>query len=295
MEQELSAPSSGTLRHPMLIFIPARPRTGRRPLTMQRARRGRSALACAFALLPMLCVAGVAGADEPPGAGSGAPSPSARKEKLLYPDHATQRAPETFRVLFDTSEGEFLVEVTRAWAPLGADRFYNLVELGFYDDVAFFRVIAGLVAQFGINGDPKVSMMWRGAKMDDEPVVESNKRGYLSFAALPYPDSRSTQVFVNLKDNEYLDKMGFSPFGRVVEGMETLESVIVVGEGKPNGPGPSQRSVSMRGNRFLKARYPDLSYIKRATLVSPKDGKDLTPPAEAGSQTHIGPKSGTKQ
>ncbi len=176
-------------------------------------------------------------------------------------------APGTFRVRFETTKGEFTVEASRAWSPNGVDRFYNLVRNGYYDDVAFFRVIPGFMVQFGIHGDPAVSAAWRPQRIPDDPVVESNRRGYLSFAKTAEPNSRTTQLFINFADNSQLDGMGFSPIGRVVEGMEVVDAIYSgYGEGAPEGQGPDQGRVQAEGNAYLRASFPQLDYIRRATV-----------------------------
>ena len=149
-----------------------------------------------------------------------APSPAAPSAgaALLDPSRATERAPARFRVRFETTKGPFVVEVTRAWAPRGADRFYNLVRAGYYDDVAFFRVIEGFMVQFGINGDPRVNAAWQAARIPDDPVTQSNRRGMVTYA-MAGPDTRTTQLFINFRDNKGLDGQGFAPFGGVVEGL----------------------------------------------------------------------------
>ena len=193
------------------------------------------------------------------------------KGPLFSPGAATEDAPATFKVRFETTKGIFVVEVTRAWAPQGADRFYSLVKIGFYDGVAFFRVIDGFMAQFGIHADPGVNEVWRAAKIDDDPVRESNTRGMVSFA-MAGPNTRTTQLFINYSDsNARLDSMGFSPFGRVIRGMAVVDSLFSgYGEGAPRGKGPSQGRIQAEGNRYLKVAFPKLDQIKRATVVAEK-------------------------
>jgi peptidyl-prolyl cis-trans isomerase A (cyclophilin A) len=186
---------------------------------------------------------------------------------LLDPSLATDEAPETFRAKFTTTKGDFVIEVTREWAPNGADRFYNLVKIGYLNDVAFFRNIAGFMVQFGINGDPAVNKKWRSANIKDDPVVKSNKEGYVTFAQSGLPNTRSTQIFINFGDNSRLDPDRFAPFGRVVEGMHIVESLYNgYGEGAPNGLGPDQGRLQAAGNKYLKQNYPKLDYIKTATI-----------------------------
>ncbi len=188
------------------------------------------------------------------------------KANLKSPGALKEQAPPTFKAKFDTSAGVFVVEVTRAWAPNGADRFYNLVKNGFYDDCRFFRVLSGFMAQFGINGDPSVQAAWRNANIPDDPVKQSNKRGYITFATAG-PNTRTTQVFVNFGDNVGLDSQGFSPFGRVVSGMEVVSKLYSgYGEGAPNGSGPSQQSLQMQGNAYLQKQFAKLDYVKTATI-----------------------------
>ena len=187
-------------------------------------------------------------------------------ETLTNPAKATEKAPENFKVKFNTTKGDFTLEVTRAWAPLGADRFYNLVKAGFFTDLAFFRVIEGFMVQFGIFGDPAVATAWRGARIKDDPVAQSNKKGYISYA-MAGPDTRTTQFFINYGNNTNLDASGFSPFGKVTAGMDVVESIYSgYGEGAPNGMGPDQGRVQMQGNAYLKKDFPKLDYIKSAVI-----------------------------
>ena len=148
----------------------------------------------------------------------------AYSQGLDNPAALKEQAPAVYRVDFDTSKGAFVVEVHRDWAPNGADRFYNLVKNGFYDDARFFRVVEGFMVQFGVNGDPKVSAVWREARIKDDPVRISNKRSFVTFATAG-PNTRTTQVFINFGDNSNLDRMGFAPFGQVVSGMKVVEAL----------------------------------------------------------------------
>ena len=186
---------------------------------------------------------------------------------LMNPSLAKERAPSKFRVKFDTTKVSFTVEVDRSWAPRGADRFYNLVKIGFFQDIALFRVLDGFVAQFGISGDPKISEKWKESNIKDEPVVMSNTRGFMTYAK-GGPDTRSTQFFINLADNVNLDQMGFPPFGKVVEGMAVVDSFYSgYGEGAPRGRGPSQGLMQSQGNKYLSSQFPKLDYIKGASLL----------------------------
>lgn len=183
---------------------------------------------------------------------------------------AFAKAPDKFQVKFKTSNGDFVVEVIRAAAPLGADRFHEAVKAGFYNDVRFFRVLKGFVAQFGINGDPEVQKKWRKNTIKDDPVKGSNKRGTITFATAG-PNTRTTQLFINLNDNTNLDKLGFAPFGRVIKGMKVVDGLYNgYGEGPPDGTGPNQSRIQAEGNKYLKKSYPKLDYIKEATIVEPK-------------------------
>jgi peptidyl-prolyl cis-trans isomerase A (cyclophilin A) len=186
---------------------------------------------------------------------------------LKNPATLKDTAPGTYKVKFDTSAGTFVVEVHRDWAPNGADRFYNLVKNGFYDNCRFFRVISNFMVQFGINGDPAVSAAWRNARIPVDPVKESNKRGYITYAMGATPDTRTTQVFINFKNNSNLDGLGFAPFGEVVSGMDVVDKIYSgYGEGAPRGNGPDQGRIQMEGNAYLTKDFPKLDYIKQATL-----------------------------
>ena len=188
---------------------------------------------------------------------------------LLDPSRAAEQAPDRFRVRFETTKGPFVVEVTRAWAPRGADRFFNLVRAGYYDDVAFFRVIEGFMVQFGINGDPRVNAVWREARIPDDPVAQSNRRGMVTYA-MAGPDTRTTQLFINFKNNVSLDTQGFAPFGRVVEGQSVVDSLYSgYGEGAPRGMGPDQGRAQGEGNAYLRGSFPRLDFVKTARVVTP--------------------------
>jgi cyclophilin family peptidyl-prolyl cis-trans isomerase len=188
------------------------------------------------------------------------------KAKLKTPASFTEKAPETFKAKFDTSKGAFVMTVHRAWAPLGADRFYNLVKSGFYDDCRFFRVLDDFMAQVGMNGNAEIQAAWDRSRIADDPVKQSNKRGFVSFATAG-PGTRTTQFFVNFKDNSTLDKSGFAPFAEVTEGMEVVDKLYSgYGEGAPRGRGPDQTSIRQRGNEYLNKDFPKLDYIKKATI-----------------------------
>ncbi len=201
-----------------------------------------------------LCVIAIACSKDssPPRSDSAAPAPS----------DAAPAAPDSFRVAFETTRGNFVVDVIRAWSPRGADRFHQLVDAGYFTDVAFIRVLPGFVAQFGMHGDPNVNRRWERPIADD-PVVQSNKRGTIVFATSG-PNTRGNQFFINFSDNARLDGMGFSPFGRVVEGMSVVDS-IYAGYGET----PDQSRVGAEGNAYLKREFPRLDYIESARIVSP--------------------------
>lgn len=189
-------------------------------------------------------------------------SPAPVNPALLKPEAAKDKAPEKFKVKFTTTKGDFVVEVARAWAPLGADRIYNLVKLGFFSDTGFFRVVPNFVVQFGIHGNPQVSAAWRVANIKDDPVSkQSNEKGTLTFAK-GGPDSRTTQIFINYKDNARLDKMGFPPFGKVVQGMDVVEKI-----NQEYGEQPQQPTLQSEGNAYLQRDFPRLDYVKSATIV----------------------------
>ena len=186
---------------------------------------------------------------------------------LSDPAALNAKAPAVYQAKFDTSKGTFVIEVHRDWAPIGADRFYNLVKNGFYDNARFFRVIEGFMVQFGINGDPKVAAAWRDADIKDDAVKQSNARGTITFATAG-PNTRTTQVFINFADNAPLDGQGFAPFGKVVSGMEVVDSLYAgYGEGAPNGNGPDQGRVQGQGNAYLEQDFPKLDFIKAATVA----------------------------
>jgi peptidyl-prolyl cis-trans isomerase A (cyclophilin A) len=175
-------------------------------------------------------------------------------------------------VLFETTKGDLYLDVRRSWAPLGADRFFNLVKLGFFDDIALFRVIDGFVAQGGLHGSPEINALWRRAEIKDDPVTQSNTRGMLTFATSG-KDSRTTQFFINLGDNPMLDGMGFAPIGRV-RNLDMLKQIYAgYGEGAPQGAGPMQARIQREGNVYLRAEFPKLDFIKRATIADTKDAK----------------------
>jgi peptidyl-prolyl cis-trans isomerase A (cyclophilin A) len=191
----------------------------------------------------------------------GAPGLSAAaKARLKKPATLKDVAPATYSARFDTSIGAFVVQVHRDWAPKGADRFFNLVKYGYYDGARFFRVLPGFMVQFGINGDPSIQSAWVDANITDDPVTQSNKRGYITFATAG-PGTRTTQVFINFKDNARLDGQGFAPFGEVISGMEVVDKINA-----EYGETPDQGRVQMEGNAYLTRAFPRLDYIRKAAI-----------------------------
>ena len=184
---------------------------------------------------------------------------------IMNPELANEEAPAEFLVNVVTTKGEFKIRVVREWSPNGADRFYNLVKIGYFEDIAIFRAIAGFMFQFGIHGDPDVSAKWRDATINDDDVEgQSNQEGFITFAKTGAPNSRSVQFFVNLGDNQRLDAMGFTPFGQVVEGMEVVrENNTEYGESDRE----DQPRFQKEGNAFVKEKYPNLDYIQSMSLV----------------------------
>jgi peptidyl-prolyl cis-trans isomerase A (cyclophilin A) len=181
---------------------------------------------------------------------------------LHNPAALTEQAPAMFQAAFDTSKGRFVVEVHREWAPIGADRFYNLVKSGFFDEDRFFRVIAGQLAQFGMHGEPAVQDAWRDAVVEDDPVRHGNTRGTVSFASRG-PNTRTTQLFIILRDNSPYDRLGFAPFAEVVSGMDVVDSLYSGYEQRPE-----QALIDSEGNPYLAREFPNLDYIKKAVIIS---------------------------
>lgn len=188
---------------------------------------------------------------------------------LLLPnsDKSSLTAPAVFHAKFETTKGNFVIEVHRDWAPNGADRFYYLVRNGFYDDTRFFRVVPGFMVQFGLSADPKVSTQWRGAVIEDDSVKQTNARGFVSYA-MAGPRSRTTQIFINFGNNGSLDPQGFASFGQVTEGMDVVDKLYSgYGDAEPRGKGPSQGRVRNEGNEYLDRDFPQLDRVLRATVV----------------------------
>jgi peptidyl-prolyl cis-trans isomerase A (cyclophilin A) len=226
-------------------------------------------------ILAALSIALPAAAQTPSPAKKPAPTtktPAAAKATpfdpaLLHPETLRAKAPDVYAVKFVTTAGDFTIKVTRAWAPNGADRFYNLVGHHFYDGAAFFRVIQSFMAQFGLSPYPEVSHAWEQANIKDDPVVQSNLRGYITYA-MAGPNTRTTQVFINYGNNQRLDRDGFAAFGMVTEGMDVVDKLYSgYGEGAPGGRGPDQGLIGTRGRTYLQQNFPHLDTIKSATLV----------------------------
>jgi peptidyl-prolyl cis-trans isomerase A (cyclophilin A) len=179
--------------------------------------------------------------------------------------------PAEYKVKFETTKGDFVIQVHHEWSPLGADHFYELVTKGYYDNNAFFRAIKGFVVQFGMNGDPRVTARWNKPIKDDPPKQIPNKAGTVVFAKTGAPDSRTTHVFVNLNDNaDALDAMGFTPFGEVISGMDIVNNLYMgYGDGPPSGMGPDQEALAHGGNSYLQKEFPNLDYIKKAVVIDP--------------------------
>src|SRR5918999_1774479 len=209
-------------------------------------------------ILATMCVSMIAMACSPD-------SPPQRSDSTARaPSEVATPAPDSFRVAFETTRGNFAVDVIRAWSPRGADRFHELVNAGYFKDIAFFRVVPGFVAQFGMHGVPAVNRNWDDRPIPDDPVAQSNKRGTLVFATSG-PNTRTNQFFINYSDNARLDGMGFSPFGRVVEGIAVVDSIY-----SGYGETPDQARIAAQGNAYLKRQFPRLDYIKAARIVGPE-------------------------
>jgi peptidyl-prolyl cis-trans isomerase A (cyclophilin A) len=224
----------------------------------------------------MICGAAVAQTKSAPKA---APKAAPAKPDLLAPSTLTRTAPPTYKVKFVTTKGDVIIEVTRAWAPRVADRFYNLVRAGFFTDAAFFRVLPGFMAQFGISARPDVARAWDGAKIPDDPVKQSNKRGMITFATAG-PNTRTTQLFINYVDNSRLDGQGFAPFGQVVEGMENVDKIF-----SGYGEQPDQGRITAQGKAYLDRNFPKLDKIISASIVpatpaAPKPAAPKSPAAK---------------
>lgn len=193
--------------------------------------------------------------------------PQVARSPLLRPDRFQETAPTTFQVRLETSAGDVLIELHRDWAPLGVDRFFNLVRAGYYDDSRIHRVVPGFMAQFGIHADPYVTQAWKSEYLVDDPVTQSNTRGRVAFAKGGV-HTRTTSVFISYRDNSSLDEDGFAPIGEVIEGMEVADAFYAeYGDGPPRGDGPYQAMAEARGNEYLDSDFPELTRIVRATVL----------------------------
>ena len=193
------------------------------------------------------------------------PAAASYDQALLHPARLKEKAPETFQVKFETTRGDFTMNVTRAWAPVGVDRFYNLVKHHFYDNMVVFRAVPGFVVQFGISSYPAVSAAWNDANIKDDPVTQSNHRGYVTYAKTTQPNTRSTQIFISFGDNAALDSQGFAPFGVVdAEGMKVVEMLY---DQYGDQPTNEQEQITRLGKAYLDKKYPKLDVIKHATVV----------------------------
>ena len=213
--------------------------------------------------LSVIAVTGRVSQTRERNAGAGAP--------LMNPGHGfwKKNAPDAFRVRFDTTAGRFVIEAHREWAPLGVDRFYNLVRAGFFDDSRFFRVRAAYIAQFGIAGNPAIATVWREERILDDPVKQSNTRGFVGYA-MTGPNTRTTQLYINLVDNSRNDREGFAPIGRVVEGMEVVDRLYSGYDESAGGGmrGGKQGKLFESGNAYLDREFPRLDKLIRARVLS---------------------------
>jgi peptidyl-prolyl cis-trans isomerase A (cyclophilin A) len=198
---------------------------------------------------------------------------------LMNPASLRAKAPDLFNVKLTTTKGDVIIEVHRDWAPLGADRFYNLVKNGYYTNASFFRVVPNFVVQFGMAADPAVGKAWYDANFKDDPVIQSNKKGYVVFAKTSAPNSRSTQIFINLNNNAPLDKDGFAPFGVVTEGMNVVEQFY-----GGYGEAPDQTSILNQGKAYLDKNFPKLDSIKSATVIAPAGGAPAAAPKKGDAK-----------
>jgi peptidyl-prolyl cis-trans isomerase A (cyclophilin A) len=193
-------------------------------------------------------------------------STAPEKQPAAAPAKQPAHTPDVYRVTLDTSKGAVVLEITRGWAPHGADHFYELVQNRYYDGDRFYRVVPRFVVQFGINGDPQISQLWSSLRIPDDPVKQKNRSGTVTFASSG-PGARTTQVFVNMRDNLPLDREGFAPIGRVAEGMDVLERLYGgYGDMPPSGSGPDGVEIERQGNSYLDNHFPRLDFIKKAAV-----------------------------
>jgi peptidyl-prolyl cis-trans isomerase A (cyclophilin A) len=222
-----------------------------------------------LAVFASAAIAGQARSATPPSSQEGATPTHPRTTQmttdpaLLHPATLNAKAPDVYDVKFTTTKGDFVVQVTRAWAPLGADRFYNLVKHGFFTDAAFFRIVPGFIVQFGLSANPEVNRVWHSANIKDDRVTQSNRPGSLTFATAG-PNTRTTQLFINYGNNTFLDSQGFAPFGKVTSGMDVVQKLY-----SGYGERPDQGAITTEGKAYLDKNFPNLDRIKSATVVSP--------------------------
>ena len=233
-------------------------------------------------LLISMLACGIALAQTPPAPKKAAPAApkkavSAAAPDLLHPGTLKAKAPDVYKVKFTTTKGDVIIQVNRVWAPIGADRFYNLVRGGFFKDAAFFRTIPNFMTQFGIPARPDVAAAWEHADLIDDRVTQSNKRGMVTFAKTSLPNSRSTQIFINYSDNVFLDPQGFAPFGQVIQGMDVVDKFF-----SGYGDTPDQGRITAQGKAYLDRSFPNLDRIVNA-VVMPADAPATTaaPAADA--------------
>lgn len=250
-------------------------------------RKGIAGIGFVFALA-VVCALAVA--QTHPASQSAPHAAATYDHALLTPSGLTARAPEVYEVKVVTTKGPFVITVTRAWAPNGADRFYNLVRHHYYDGASFFRVLKGFVAQFGLSAYPDVNRVWANANIKDDPVKKSNGTGFVTFATAG-PNTRTTQVFINLADNSQLDSMGFAAFGQVTEGMDVVNQLYSgYGEGAPDGHGPTQDAVANKGHEYLEKNFPNLDSIKTTEIVLPAAAPTPAPKPAANPTPKPAPK-----
>lgn len=208
-----------------------------------------------FLLLAAAALLAGCGSPEKP---ADAPKKAAKREGPM---------PDVYKVRFETTKGNFVVEVHKDWAPKGAERFWKLVNMRFFDDTRFFRVRPNFIVQFGLSGDPQTNSLLNAMPIQDDPVKEKNVKGNISFAQAG-KNTRRTQVFINMKDNRLLDRDGFAPFGKIVEGFEVVEQLYAgYGEWSPPGSGPSASRIQTQGNEYLDSQFPRLDKIKKALIL----------------------------
>ena len=264
---------SNPAEHRLLLFVAGRRRRGAigAKIVLPMKNVCAALIICVAALAQTKSTAPPVPAARKTTAKTGLPAATAAKKtlpvrpNLLEPSTLRAKAPEMFRARLITSKGPVVIEVTRAWSPNGADRFYNLVRAGFFTDLYFFRVVAGFMAQFGMSSKPEITQKWATATIVDDPVVQSNTRGMVTFAKSGAPNSRSTQFFINYGDNRNLDGMGFSPFGKVIEGMDVVDN-LYSGYGEQAN---NQQAITAQGKAFLDANFPKLDKIVTAAIVPP--------------------------